>query len=77
MEEAITDAILSGSTDDLFLSLLLEITIPLARQKRSLFQNPLEEPVLYKHFIQVLEEALDDLVKVQTGMEDAKKFSGK
>ena len=77
MEEKITDAILSGSTDDFFLGLILEITIPLVRQKRPLFQNPLDEPVLYKHFIQVLGEALDDLVKVETGMDEAKKITGK
>jgi hypothetical protein len=70
MEEKISDAILSGSTDDLFLGLLLEIVIPAIRQKRLLFQNPLEEPVLYKHLIRVTEEALADLVKVETGMED-------
>ncbi len=74
MEEVITDAILSGSTDDFFLGLILEITIPLVRQKRPLFQNPLDEPVLYKHFVQVLGEALDDLVKVETGMEEGKKI---
>ena len=77
MEEKITDAILSGATDDLFLGLLLEIVIPLVRQKRPLFQNPLDEPVLYQHFIQVTEEALDDLMKVETGMEEAKKITGK
>ena len=77
MEEKISDAILSGATDDLFLGTLLEIVIPAIRQKRPLFQNPLDEPVLYQHFAQVTEEALADLMKVETGMDNALKLNGK
>ena len=77
MEEKISDAILSGSTDDLFLGTLLEIVIPAIRQKRPLFQNPLDEPVLYQHFFQATEDALADLMKVETGMDNALKLNGK
>lgn len=77
ISEAVDDAILSGGTGDYFLSLLLEIAIPEVRESgRAVFQNPLEEPVLYRHFKKSVRNSLDRLALTEKGMEDAIKTSG-
>jgi len=71
MKEQVSEAILSGSCDDYFLGLLLEIVIPSIRDNRHVFPNPLHEPVLYRHFCYAVREALEELAKVEEGMESA------
>jgi hypothetical protein len=75
MQERVSEAILSGSSDDYFLGLLLEIVIPSIRDNRHVFPNPLHEPVLYKQMVLMVREALEDLSKVEEGMDRAFKKS--
>ncbi len=71
MQERVSEAILSGCIDDPFLGLLLEIVIPSIRDNRHVFPNPLHEPVLYKNFVLMVREALEDLAKVEESMDEA------
>jgi hypothetical protein len=71
MEEQVSEAILSGGSDDYFLGLLLEIVIPSMQDHRHVFPNPLHEPVLYRNFVHMVRRALEDLAKVEEGMDDA------
>jgi len=67
MEADVKSAIYSGSAeDDRSLALLLGLTIDEVLDGRSLFPNPLEEPVFYKHYFKPwVEDAIEKLRQSQ------------
>ena len=67
MESAISDAILSGSSNDPVLVALLDLTIASIRDERPVF-GMLEEPVLYRHFRKFTKKALDGKEKAENFM---------
>jgi hypothetical protein len=68
LEDSIKDAILTGSTPDPVLSVLLEITINSVTTGRPLFDNPLKEPAFYRRkFYPWVKEGIEEYRKVQAG----------
>jgi len=59
MESAITDAVISGSTNDPVLGILVDLTLSAKMEGRPLFQNLVQEPILYRHFKRMVMSALD------------------
>lgn len=61
MEDAVTDAILTGSTCDPALLALLELEIRARETRRPIFPDLLREPLLYRHFSGMVAAALEAL----------------
>ncbi len=60
MEEAVKIAVRDGS-DDLALNLVVEMVIASIREKRPVFPNLAEEPLIYRRYIhRWVKEALDE-----------------
>jgi hypothetical protein len=74
LEDAVKDAIVEGRTGDRVLEILLEITLSTIADGRPLFLNPLEEPVLYRHFRRWTTEGLEELAKLSKLEEEATSF---
>jgi hypothetical protein len=72
MVEEVNDAILTESTDDPVLALLLELAAIEIQEERPLFPNPLEEPLLYRQFKRWVKESLDEAVQLQQAEQKAK-----
>jgi len=61
MENAISDVILSGSTSDPVLRILIDLTLAAKFEEKPLFPNLTQEPILYRHFRRMVTSALDIL----------------
>jgi len=67
MEDAITDAVLAGSTHDTVLGILVDLAIRSDQESRPLFPDLLHEPILYGHFHRMVNSALDILRQTASG----------
>lgn len=78
MEDAVKDAILTGATDDIVLSYLIEIASYSKFTDRPLFPNPLMEPIFYRrYFYRWVVEGLAEKEKTDTATNvDLKKLLG-
>ncbi len=72
MEDNIKDAIITETTDDHVLSLLIEVTAHSLLTGRPLFENPLDEPVLYRrYFAPWVKEGLDEAQTANKKLKEA------
>jgi hypothetical protein len=68
MQVAVKDAIFEGATNDYVLASLIELTMQEATTGRYLFQNPLDEPILYSRYFKTwVNSAIESLKKIQKG----------
>lgn len=66
MQVAVKDALLEGTTSDNVLGILISLTTKELTSGRPLFENPLDEPILYsRYFRPWVKEALEALKKIQ------------
>ena len=66
MEEAVHDAILTGTTTDPALAILIEVTITSISEQRPIFFEPLNEPLMYRrYFKRWVADSLDELAKIE------------
>jgi hypothetical protein len=64
LEVAVKDALFEGVTDDQVLASILLLTMDEVRTGRHLFENPLDEPILYSRYIRPwVEKSLDSISK--------------
>ena len=71
LEVAVKDAIYEGTTDDHVLASTLALTIREIKTGRPLFENPLDEPILYSRQIRPwVRQAIVSLRKANEKKED-------
>jgi len=72
MEEAVKDAILTATTDDPYLAVLIDLTASSIHEDRPLYPNLRDEPLFYRKYIKRwVREGLDELRASRKVGEDA------
>ena len=74
MQVAVKNAIFEGATNDTILALLISLTTKDLAEGRSMFDNPLDEPIFYaRYFRKWVKEALEGLEKMKKKKEKRNK----
>jgi len=71
LEEAVSDAILTKSSPDAVLRILLDVIFASIRTNRHVFDNPLTEPVLYRRMVDWVKNAIEEASKIERLLKDA------
>jgi hypothetical protein len=70
LEEAVSDAIVTERCEDAVLARLIELAIIDIQEGRSLFPNPLDEPVMYhRHFKRWVQTGLTEAQAIREKVE--------
>lgn len=65
MASTVEDAMLTGATTDPILAILIDLVLSSDHVGRPLFPNPLDEPILYRHFRQAVADGIESLRKIE------------
>ncbi len=69
LEDEVSDAILTGYTEDKVLKILIDVTTASVQSGRPIYENPLHEPIFYRWFKGWVAGGLEEAAALEKAME--------